>query len=971
MKYHKGLKIIILAFVSLLALVSVVRAEIDPATGCPVGDFSGNCIVGFEDYLMLAGQWLDPSCSGFECADLTDSGGVNMADYVLLVNNWGEEVSPLVINEFMAANGGAFLLDGNGNSSDWVEVLNVTQRTFNLDGWYLTDNPGDLTKWAFHGGKVLGPGEFLVVFASGQPTDTYVDPDGYLHTSFKLKAKTEYVALVRPDGETIVSEYGTGGNDYPRQVTDISYGLFDGVERYFANPTPGAANDPNFVEFVADTKFSVDRGFYDASFSVIITSATPGATIRYTTSGSAPTETSGTVYSGPISIATTTTLRAAAFKAGFQPTNVDTQTYIFLSDVITQDGSGLPAFASFWCKPLAQDGNPPDWEMDPEIVTSGPFTDGNSSSFDMIDALLAIPTVSLVMEWDDWFSESSPRGLFTHAKEADNEAWERVVSAEFFTPDGSEEFQINCAVSVIGGSGVSSCKHNKFSLRLKFKEKTDANQDGEIAPGVPTGGPTKLDFPLFGDSPVERFDTLVFDARMNYAWTYHGGVSPTTQRERAQYTRDQYVGDLHIAMGGSSPHGRHVHLYLNGLYWGLYNIHERPDASFASEHLGGDKEDYDVLKHNSNTVVGMDDNPAGQTIAKANYSALFTAAGQDLTNPANYNAILDVLDIDEFIDYMLTNFYVGNTDWAHHNWYASFNRVDPDGKWRYHSWDPEKCLQSGTGDNVTTKNNAGGPTRIHQLLKSSPEYRLRFADHVHKHFFNNGVLTPTGAVSLYRKLLDEVDRAMVGESARWGDNVFPSDPYRREIEWIAERDRLLDTWFPVRTASVLGQLGSSLYPSTVPPVFNQFGGYVPTGFSLTMSNPNGSGTRYYTLNGVDPRLPGGALSSEAIAYTGGFVLGGSTVVSARVLDGSTWSALNKATFAVGPVTNKLRITEIMYHPAQAPAGDPNAEYIELTNLASVPLDLSLVSFTEGIHLTFDGITGGVPIASATYDSDSD
>ena len=51
--------------------------------------------------------------------------------------------------------------------------------------------------------------------------------------------------------------------------------------------------------------------------------------------------------------------------------------------------------------------------------------------------------------------------------------------------------------------------------------------------------------------------------------------------------------------GGRRPHGKYVHLYLNGLYWGLYNVHERPDDSFADEYYGGDKDDYYVIKHAS------------------------------------------------------------------------------------------------------------------------------------------------------------------------------------------------------------------------------------------------------------------------------------------------------------------------------------------------------------------------------------
>ncbi|HEY2760641.1 MAG TPA: chitobiase/beta-hexosaminidase C-terminal domain-containing protein, partial [Pirellulales bacterium] len=109
---------------------------------------------------------------------------------------------------------------------------------------------------------------------------------------------------------------------------------------YMSTPTPGAANSTGSLGFVADTHFSVDRGFYSAPFDVAITTATAGAQIRYTLDGSAPTATTGLVYPGPIHITTTTNLRAAAFKAGYTPTDVDTETYVFLDDVIHQTGAG-------------------------------------------------------------------------------------------------------------------------------------------------------------------------------------------------------------------------------------------------------------------------------------------------------------------------------------------------------------------------------------------------------------------------------------------------------------------------------------------------------------------------------------------------------------------------------------------------------------------------------------------------------
>jgi hypothetical protein len=105
---------------------------------------------------------------------------------------------------------------------------------------------------------------------------------------------------------------------------------------------------------------------------------------------------------------------------------------------------------------------------------------------------------------------------------------------------------------------------------------------------------------------------------------------------------------------------------------------------------------------------------------------------------------------------------------------------------------------------------------------------------------------------------------------------------------------------------------------------------------------------WYTIDGADPRLPGGAINtSHAVQYTGSINIAQSTCLKARARSGGTWSALNEAVFAVGPVVESLRITEIMYNPA-----DLNAEYIELQNIGVDPINIGLVSFTNGIDFTF-------------------
>ena len=134
----------------------------------------------------------------------------------------------VVITEFMASNG-LTLLDGDGKSSDWIELYNPTASTVDLAGWYLTDDHLVPTKWPFPtGGGVdttLDPGEYRIIMASDEDdVYPYVDSLGYLHTSFKLSTNDddqhESVLLVRPDHSV-----AHGFEDYPTQYTDVSFGL--------------------------------------------------------------------------------------------------------------------------------------------------------------------------------------------------------------------------------------------------------------------------------------------------------------------------------------------------------------------------------------------------------------------------------------------------------------------------------------------------------------------------------------------------------------------------------------------------------------------------------------------------------------------------------------------------------------------------------------------------------------------------
>ena len=466
-------------------------------------------------------------------------------------------------------------------------------------------------------------------------------------------------------------------------------------------PTPGRPNVGNegvLAGVVADTSFSVDRGFFDAPQQVEITTDTPGAEIRYTTDGSLPTASSGLLYGGPIPITTTTTLRAAAFKTEFIPTNVDTQTYIFLDDVIRQPANppGWPTDTASW------GGFTPDYEMDPDVV--GPY------SATIKQDLATIPSISIVMDKEDLFG---PRGIYRNPT-GQGIDWERLASVELIYPDGRPGFQQNSAIRD-AGSEWARTSIAKRGFRLLFKDTYGPD-------GLPTGGPTELAYPLFADTDVQQFDTIVLKGRADHSWVYTDGI-------RAQYIREHWGRDTVRDMGQLTTHGTYVHLYLNGLYWGLYGPFERPDGNFQADYQGGDPDQWYALNGSSGWKGELGRDPV--------WDAMLAST--------EYETIQQYLDVDNFIDYMAVNFYADNVDWPSHNWWAA-RKNEPGAKYQFFQNDTEMIFY-GPRD-IHMDNLSGDPARLYQRLIRFPEFRLRFADRVQKHFFNGGALTPEAVAAL-------------------------------------------------------------------------------------------------------------------------------------------------------------------------------------------------------------------------------
>jgi hypothetical protein len=741
-------------------------------------------------------------------------------------------------------------------------------------------------------------------------------------------------------------------------------------QRYFTTPTPGGKNSgQGVVGFVGDTMFSHERGFYTSPFQVTINTPTPGAVIRYTLNGSDPSETNGAIYSGPITISGTSALRAAAFLPGFEPSNIDTQTYLFLSDVVTQSPTGAPPPG--W--PSSWGSNVRDYGMDPNIVNVAPW------STQMQAALTALPSLSIVTPLDNLFDPS--QGIYANPS-GDGDSWEVPTSFELLNPDGTEGFQIDAGLRIRGGFSRST-NNPKHALRLFFRKEYGAG---------------KLNYPLFDDEgTVTSFDKMDLRTAQNYSWAFQGDGSNTMVEE-------VWSRDTSRDLGQSYTRSRWYHLYINGQYWGLYQTEERPDAAFGSSHHGGEREEWDTIKVDPDLGYNIEAtdgslvawtqlynlantmrNPAlNQQQRYAIYQQLQGKNPDGSRNPA-YPVLLDV---DNLIEYMQVIFYSGDRDapisnflgnTSPNNWYGIRNRNGDEG-FRFIVHDPEHTLSHGlssrigpypAGDGNVLKSS---PQWIHQMLMFSDEYRMRFADLARENFFDGGAFTPAEALARFNARTAEIDLAIIGESARWGD-AKREPPYTRN-NWVSATNSTRN-FFTNRANTIVSQLrGATLYgtgaPAPLYPTlnavqFNQYGGQVPSGFNLQMGSSS-AGTIYYTTDGSDPRLVGGGISPTAQAYSGGVPITSSRLVNARLLSGNTWSALTSEQFSINAVVTpgSVAITEINYNPSDPSAAElainanftaDDFEFIELRNISNQPIELTGAKFTAGITFSFPATNG--------------
>ncbi len=396
---------------------------------------------------------------------------------------------------------------------------------------------------------------------------------------------------------------------------------------------------------------------------------------------------------------------------------------------------------------------------------------------------------------------------------------ERPGSVELFMPGWSNVVQADCGVLRFGGAWTTFDKKN---YRLEFRRRY---------------GDPQLRVPLFAG-----FDHG-FQARDSFdALDLLGGSHDMSQR--GFYMSGRFVEDTMLDLGSLNPHGRFVHLFLNGTYWGQYNAREQLVDTFLAGYLGGDTTNYVTVRGNDNVgspfVPGTPEPPRRYPWTRA----------RDLRT--NYLQDRLYVDVPNLTDFLLTWWY-GSSE----NEYRGAGSVDAGSGFKFWIADADGFLRATTADNTGN----AGPGDIFGGLVSEGhvDFKTLVADRIEKHFFRDGGLTPAANRSRLDARMAEITNSLVAECARWTYTTG-----RTPDNWESAANTVRNGMFLQRTTNLLGHLRNrGLYPALAPPVFSQYGGSVTSGYPLVLSSA--TGTIYYTLDGSDPRLPGGAVSPLALA----------------------------------------------------------------------------------------------------------
>lgn len=281
-----------------------------------------------------------------------------------------------------------------------------------------------------------------------------------------------------------------------------------------------------------------------------------------------------------------------------------------------------------------------------------------------IDSRFTLPVISLSTNNDYLFSSSE--GIYHNNNfNSRGRDWEKVISFEFFSSDGQREFVQDAGIRIHGGA---TRRYTQKSLRLYAREEYGGNQYFEY--DFFENSPSKTSFQHF------RFDELILR---------NAGNDWSTAMLRDPFTHILAESFSDLSTSAYLP----TAVFINGRYWGLYNLREKYNANYLSRNYGIETSNYTIL---SNNAIFED----GDYNGRREYLSLRdSVADGNLSKDDDYNKIIQEMDISDYIDYLIIQTFIGNVDWPQNNilyWKSNSDTdesIHHDNKWRWMVWDTD------------------------------------------------------------------------------------------------------------------------------------------------------------------------------------------------------------------------------------------------------------------------------------------
>ena len=605
-----------------------------------------------------------------------------------------EADTTLVINEVQVANLDQYLDNANCYGS-WVEFYNPSSVAIALKGMYLSDGVNETRLLSSHG-TVPARGFKTVWFGHYQTEGNYGN-SSRLQIPYKLETEGGTISLLNTD-KTVASSV-----TYPPSVPRCSWArVKDGAEEWgtTGEPTPNATNATSqFSEERLNAPIvDTDSKVFTNPF-VVKVKIPAGATLRYTTDGSAPTATNGeTSTDGRFTINVTTVLRLCLFKKRFLPSPVITRSYIFQNH---------------------------DYYLPILSVCSAP-----KNFFDN--------KVGVFVKGSNGMSGNGQQDACNW-----NMDWERPINMEYMVPEVDKNGNVNYAtvlnheadLEISGGwtraYGGGTVDGKYWQTRSSFRIKTDKRYEGV----------NMLDYPVFPSKIHNKYR----------CWQVRNGGNDTQAR-----IKDPAIQMIVLKSGFyvDCQDYQPAHVFLNGDYYGMLNIRESNNKHYAYSNYGidfSDMDQFDLSNAQYNQKIG--DNKAWQQLVKLASNLAQTKSAE------TYSQICDLLDIDEYVNYMALECYMGPTDWITNTNNIKGFRSRSDGKFHFVLFDADSAF--GSTNMLTQVLNTSGGSNVDDLFRYLMKYdpfRRQFMDAYC--IVDGSVFEPTRCEKIVRDIYNNINPAL-------------------------------------------------------------------------------------------------------------------------------------------------------------------------------------------------------------------